>query len=51
MDDQWARRALNGNGRAHWHAEQDGIHRNIPIRWVTYVEGDRDEAQRVGSMS
>jgi hypothetical protein len=28
MEDQWARQAPNGAGRAHWHAEQDGIHRN-----------------------
>jgi hypothetical protein len=28
MEDQWARQALNGAGRAHWHAEQDGINRN-----------------------
>jgi hypothetical protein len=28
MEDQWARQAPNGAGRAHWHAEQDGINRN-----------------------
>jgi hypothetical protein len=28
IEDQWARQALNGAGRAHWDAEQDRINRN-----------------------
>jgi hypothetical protein len=28
MEDQWAGQAFNRAGRAHWHAEQDVIHRN-----------------------
>jgi len=52
IEDQWAREALNGAGRAHWDdAEQDGINPNNPDQdGSLHVEGGLDEAQRVGSM-
>jgi len=50
LEDQWARQALNGAGRAHCDAEQDFINRNNSDQRGHLVEKNQDETQWVGLM-